>query len=335
MHDPDLIAILSAALTDPEAGWSMGSFGAICEFHHVAGDPVPAPGPGCRVVTALGGMVLDRLEDVRPVAWEALSPRPQRWQQGVALCLPVADHAMAGRVGLTELGPDTAALRAQDRDAVLFDLGLGQSQVDYCIRTADPELLAILRGQSGRSVFDPGNPVMPAILPRHPHRISISRIGRMEVYQKIGGPDTGGVSPVGPHTHLLPQFLRSGRTHSANTPIPEGWVPVAGFHPASAVMDPLGADRAFDNGRFAAFATLLDRWGDPRTNAIKAAVRQAVENGTAPGDFAAPSDRFGRVALRVALRQAARCGVDADRVAQWQMAFDRIGDPADADAPGH
>lgn len=112
---PQLRQTLTAALSDPEAGWSMGSFGAIAEFHHVAGDPAPELLPGCGVMTARGGIRLDRLDQVRPVAWEALSARPDRWQQGVALCLPARAAPMSGRAALTELGPDREALNPRDR----------------------------------------------------------------------------------------------------------------------------------------------------------------------------------------------------------------------------
>ncbi|MFT3690667.1 DUF6925 family protein [Paenirhodobacter sp.] len=319
---------LDTFLTDPEAGWSMGSFGAICEFHHVAGDPMPAAGPGCRMVTARGGIRLDRLEEVRPVAWEALSRDATRWQQGVSLCLPEGGYAMATRDVLTELGPDDGALRDTDRGAILFDLGLAQAQVDFCIRTNDPDLIAVLRGALGTSVFAPGCPAMPAILSRHPARIALSRIGRIEVYQKIGGPETGGASPIGPHTHLLPQLMRSGRTHSANTPIPAGWIPVAGLHPASAVSDPLGQPRAFDRARFDAFAALLDQWGDPETLAVKTATRDALARRIAPEDFTPPGDRFGRVALRVALRQAARTNPSA-LLDRYRQTFDKTEEGAE------
>lgn len=328
--------ILTEALTDTGAGWSMGSFGAICEFHHVEGDPEPEPGPGCMIANPRGGLRLWDHPALVPVAWEQLSPRRHRWQQGVSLCLPADVAVMSVREGLTELGPDHDALRPQDRGAILFDLGLSQPQVDYCIRTSDPELLAILRANSGRPVLDHGNPVMPAVLPRHPHRIALTRIGRMEVFQKIGGPDTGGVSPVGPHTHLLPQLMRSGRTHSANTPIPAGLVPVAGFHPASAVMTPLGDERDFDTGRFARFQDLLALWGDPDRLRLKRAVWAELESRHAPDNFTAPADRFGRVALRVALRQALRRDGENDVLRAWLRHFDGDTETAgDQDAPGH
>lgn len=331
----DLTATLTAALSDPEAGWSMGSFGAIAEFHHVAGDAPARLLSGCGAVTARGGIRLDDPERIVPVAWEALSPRPDRWQQGVSLCLPKNQAAMNGRAVLTELGPDVAAIRPDDRASILFDMGLDQPQVDFCIRTADADLLAILRGNLGRNVMDHDNPTMPAILRAHPHRVALSRIGRVEVYQKIGGPDTGGTSPVGPHTHVLPKLLRARRSHSANTPIPDGLVPVAGFHPASPIMGTLAQDRDFDHALFNAFQDLLAAWGDAENLALKRQVWAALAAGQGPERLDEPESRTGRVALRVALRQAGRRDGESPVLTAWRNAHDRKLLDVDADAPGH
>lgn len=202
--DPRIETSIADHVRQTGTAWSMGSFGAIAEFHHVAGDPAPRLLDG-GIVTDRGGLRLTDMDAIRPVAWEALSPRPHRWQQGVSLCVEAAQAAMAQRKVLTEIGPDPDSLRQQDCGAILFDMGLDQPQVDFCIRTADPDLIALLRAEAGKPVTDHDSRAMPAILKTHPHRVALTRIGRVEVFQKIGGPDTGGVSPVGPHTHVLPQ----------------------------------------------------------------------------------------------------------------------------------
>ena len=147
-------------------------------------------------------------------------------------------HGYATPHVLTELGADIGAIRAEDHGADQFDMGLGQPQVDFCIRTRDAGLLDIRRANTGRSLFGSGNPVMPAILKAHPHRVALARLGRVEVHPMIGGPDKGGTSPEGPHTHVLPKLMRAGRTHSTNGPTPEGRVSCVGFYPKSRVMGP-------------------------------------------------------------------------------------------------
>lgn len=314
---------LERALTEAETGWNMGSFGAIAEFHHVAGDEMPAPPAALTQVTTRGGVRIDRLDGVRPIAWEMLSPKSHRWSHGISLCLPKAEATMHGRTVLTSLGADAGALRAEDCDAELFDMGLAQTQVDFCIRTSNPALRAVLREAEGRSLFEADNPAMGAILAAHPARIALTRLGRVEVYQKIGGPDTGGVSPEGPHTHVLPKLLRADRTHSANTPIPEGWVPCAGVHPPSPVADRMGRDKDFDTAAFEDFQEMLGAWGLPAYTQTKAAVWAALDAQQRPESFDEPETRLERVALRNALRQRARQKTDDALLRAWRATFDK------------
>ena len=64
---------------------------------------------------------------------------------------------------------------------------------------------------------------MGMILAANPHRVFISRLGRIEVYQPI--PPPSGKSPEGPHTHVLPKLLKSGRTHPATDRFPRAGFP--------------------------------------------------------------------------------------------------------------
>lgn len=331
----DLTEVVGRMLDDPETGWNMGSFGAIAEFHHVAGDPAATAGDGFSRVTARGGVRICALQEARPVAYETLSPKPHRWAHAVALCLPSARAAMAGRDRLTELGPDNDSLRAEDHSAILFDMGLAQPQVDFCIRTNDLALLEVLRASEGRSLFELDNPAMPAILKAHPHRIALTRLGRVEVFQKIGGPDTGGKSPEGPHTHVLPKLLRTGRTHSANAPIPDGWVPCAAFHPCSPVAGRMGEDKDFDAAAFEAFQTLLTAWGRKDYNTAKQDAWHRLGADAAPDDHQEPETRLARAGLRNAIRQWRRQHGDSAVVRAWAARFDRDLALTEDEAPGH
>jgi hypothetical protein len=187
---------------------------------------------------------------------------------------------------LTELGPDEDAVRPADHRAILFDMGLALPQCDFCIRTEDPDLIALLRENAGCSLFNPANPAGGATLKAHPHRVALTRIGRVEVFQKIGGPDTGGVSPSGPHTHLLPQHLKAKRTHSANTPIPDDLVPFGYLHPANPVMDSLDSDTEFDLDDHARFQSLYDQFAGPDLPLLHKAVLDALGKKIEPDGFA-------------------------------------------------
>src|ERR1044072_7920310 len=145
MASASAFELIADQLADPEAQWSLGTFGAIAEFMRDADGPaeVVREDPAAAVVTARGGIQLHALPGLKPIAFETITT--QSWSQRVAFCLPERGGAMSRRAALAELGPDTRALRAEDRAAVLFDLGLGVLQVDCCIRTSNADLIEGLR----------------------------------------------------------------------------------------------------------------------------------------------------------------------------------------------
>jgi hypothetical protein len=236
--------------------------------------------------------------------------------------LPQAAAAMNQRGVLTELGPDNEALRGEDRGAVLFDLGLGVLQVDCCIRTRDSELANGLRGYAGRSLFEPGNPVMGLILSASPHRVFVTRAGRAEVYQAI--PQGGGTAPEGPHTHVLPKLLAHRRTHAATEPIPSGLVSCAHLYPAHPLRDGYGRARPFDAARYSAFQRLLSRHGDVEHVRMKRNVVKAINAGAAPDAIAMPADRFAQASIRIALRQIKASEGTSPALATWFAAHDHL-----------
>lgn len=295
-RDGTVAALLRDALEDPGTAWSLGSFGAIAEFMRDADEGVVALRDGrLGMATCRGAVALTTRPGLRPVAYETAVA--SGWNHAVALCMPENACAMSGRTVVTELGPDEAAARDEDRDGVLFDLGLGLLAVDACVRSSDPEAVACLRAGVGRPLFEPGNPIGPRLVAMSPHRVFLSRVGRVEVYAPI--PPAGGTSPEGPHTHVLPKLLRAGRTHAATTPIPAGFVPCAALHPAHPYKDMLGQRIPFDRVRHDAFQALLEVWGDPDLVAHK---RTAAEGADDPPDGQARS-RFVQAARRVAAAQ--------------------------------
>ena len=312
--------IITHQLADPDAQWSLGTFGAIAEFMREPDEPagVVRNEASISLVTARGGIRIEFRPDLRPVAFETITT--QAWSQRVAFCLPEAESAMGRRAVLIELGPDAQALRGQDRGAVLFDLGLGVLQVDCCIRTADAELIAGLRGQAGRSLFEAGNPAMGLILHHSPHRVFVTRCGRAEVYQAI--PLPGGKAPDGPHTHVLPKLLAHRRTHAATEPIPAGWVSGAHLYPAHPLRDGEGRALPFDAARHAAFQRLLTQFGDPEHIRLKQTVAEALAAGEGPSAVTVPAGRFARASVRIALRQAKVLNGSSRAFAAWVAAYE-------------
>jgi uncharacterized protein DUF6925 len=228
---------------------------------------------------------------------------------------------MSRRTALTELGPDWEALREQDREATLFDLGLGTLQVDVCVRVADANVAAELRSHAGRALFDPSNPAISVMFAANPHRVFVSRLGRIEVYQPI--PPAEGKSPTGPHTHILPKLLHHRRTHAATEFVPEGWVPCGHLYPAHPAKDALGRPHPFDSVRHLAFQKMLRDFGDPGLYALKQQVVAAIAAGEDPSVIAITGDRMARTSIRVALRQLKAAGDMSPSLMTWLSAHER------------
>jgi hypothetical protein len=312
---------LAAQMADPRTNWSLGTFGAIAEFARDVDEPLTLSRSDAALaaVTARGGIRIEPPKGVRLFASE--STTRDSWNHRVALCLPERQCAMNRRTALTELGPDEEALREQDRGSMLFDLGLGTLQVDVCVRVADPDVAAELRSHSGRALFDPSNPAISVILAANPHRIFMSQLGRIEVYQPI--PLADGKSPTGPHTHVLPKLLHHRRTHAATELVPEGWIPCGHLYPAHPAKDALGRPRPFDPLRHLAFQKMLRDFGDPGLYALKQRVVAAIAAGEDPSAIAIGDDRMARTSIRAALRQLKAAGDMSPSLTTWLSAHER------------
>ena len=326
-------AQISKLLTDQilNAGtqWSLGTFGGIAEFSPDVDEPVKLTTSNSMIaaVTERGGIAIHDVEGLRLFASESITKL--NWSHRVALCLRNDACAMSRRKALTELGPDADALRVRDREGVLFDLGLDAMQADLCVRIADADLVARLREYAGRSVFEPGNPAMGIILAASPHRVFVSRVGRIEVYQPI--PAATGKSPDGPHTHVLPKLLKGRRTHAATEPVPDGWSPCAHFYPAHPAKDDMGNPPPFDHAQHDSFQRLLGLLGSPNSNAMKRRVIAAITAEQPPFAPEAAASRNARVSIRVALRQMKALGHPSRSLTAWLEAFDRAENEADKD----
>jgi len=313
-------ALVAAALSETEFGWGVGTFGAIGEFMRDRGEPAKVD--AASAVTARGAVAVNLVAEARAIAWERPTSRGA-WQHGIAVCLPIDRAAMHRRTTLAPLGPDREALREDDRDAERFDLGLGTYQCDVCVRIADRAAARELARHAGRNVLESG--LLRELPAMKPHRVFESRLARVEVYGAIPPPD--GVTPDGPHTHILPDLLRAGRTHAANVPLPEGWVPALEIFPPAPLSDAHGRAIPFDAARHASFQSLLEAFGDPDTLAAKRRVAEAVMANAPPRDETGFS-RAARLARRVVLRQLAHTAPDSATLAAWRARFDA----AEADA---
>jgi hypothetical protein len=301
---------------DPENGWSIGTFGALGEFMR---DPSEAgqmvrTADRLTIVTGRGALRLERCA-LLGVAWESLSSDGRGWNHNLALCVPYEERASPG---IVPLGRDGAAARPQDRAGWLFDLGVARGCVRMCLRTNDADLKRALDDAAGVPLL--GRPdLLAAIVQAQPHRVMLSPAGRIEVFQPIPGPHDA--SPEGPHTHLLPRLIASGRLHGANDPVPSGWQAALSMHPAPPWSGPRGRRRLVAE-RVEAFAPLLARYGTLEDGGTAQSVIAAIIECRAPEAFVRFGSRRRRTKARIVLRQlAARC--PSRTLSEWLRVHDR------------
>ena len=219
---PDRIAdLIHGALAEAAGAWSMGVQGALAEFA-VAGDEeveVRRRGPGGRTVeavTAGGGIRLAISDDT-----VAYSAGPDR---GITLAVPRA-VLPAPSLKVTAEPADPGALQPDHAQAVLVDLAVGHSAAAFCVRTADPDLIAALRAVEGCTWREALDRVGHRLVAASPHRVVTGPLGRIEVYNPI--PREWHVSPDGCHTHLLPRLLETGRETAGGDELPQELVAAA------------------------------------------------------------------------------------------------------------
>lgn len=210
--------------------WVTGVVGAVGEF---------AAQPDARVVvetddgevraTTRGGTLRFMIDDdVRALTFDP--PETPADRQRIVLAV----KRERGRLPVTEvvadLGPDAGAVLPGDRRHMLFDLGLGRKETRFCVRCAPGAVSDALVAATDTSLFDAMPMLGPALLAQSPTRVVESALGRIEISTPI--PPPGGTSPAGPHTHLLPDHLATGRAMPAGMDLPRAYLTGAVYYPA-------------------------------------------------------------------------------------------------------
>jgi hypothetical protein len=202
--DEDPLEIARRHLAEAANGWSVGTWGAIGEFQYDAGEPGLAVDLDALSVTSPRGALY--IGDLRDADAFALIDDAGRTRE-IAFCTP-------------RLGTRRAAIHALNETT--FDLGIGAPHIDMLVRLrpGDEETRQALQAGIGKPLLAPDNPAGLAIARSSPTRIFASALARLEVHQPI--PPPGGRSPEGPHSHLLPEFLKEERPHAPGSPLPAG-----------------------------------------------------------------------------------------------------------------
>lgn len=277
-----LRAVLARALADPAVTWSLGGYGAGATFRRDPGEPAEPPrGDRPGLVTPRGALVLAEADTFVPVAYETAFSG-ESWSQALALCRPLPDLPPCPAPDVSECGPDDDAARAEDRDGVLFCLGLPSRQVRLLARIRGAAIPA-MRAACGRPADAALRERLPAL---GATLVAASDRARIEVRLPDAHP--------GPRVQWFDKLLRQGRLHAATAPIPAGLAPVIHLHPPHPVTE-----GGYDRDRHATFQDWLARWGDPALVALKTRI-------LAGESVALPGTRAARAAVRVALAQR-RC----------------------------
>ena len=223
----DTRAFVTSTLKAGRGTWVIGVVGAVAEFTtaqnanvdvHVDGDDIAAR-------TQNGAMRVKINDDVRALTFD-----PTDWERGARIvlavkrergCLPVAS-------GVADLGPDTDAL-LQEQNTKLYDLGLSRKEGRFCVRSGEGAAQQALDKATGLAFAQALPIVAGSLVAESPTRVVESALGRIEVQGKIPPPDAK--SPDGPHTHLLPDHLETGRALPVGMDLPRAYLPGAIFYP--------------------------------------------------------------------------------------------------------
>ncbi|SCW35407.1 hypothetical protein SAMN02927924_00140 [Sphingobium faniae] len=310
-------SLLADLAADPANGWSIGTFGVAGEFMRDTDEPatIHRDDERIEIVTPRGAMRFAPVDDMHTVAWDSLSADGESWGHGMAICMavPATPHR-----AIHALGVDAQALRPDDRTHRLFGLGGGHGAVDMALRTDDADLIAAMDRSVG-TAFLGHDEIMRHVLRAQPHRVLLSPIGRIEIFQPVPPPD--GKSPEGPHTHLLAKLVKKDRPHSSNVSIPEGCQSILNIHPRSPWRTLLGERHPHRPDIDTAFMPLLEKYGLAENRAVDAQLRAAISRGASPEFVAWPDARCGRTKARIVLRRMAAAG--DERVAPWRALFNR------------
>jgi predicted Fe-S protein YdhL (DUF1289 family) len=242
--EEEIHAFIGSTLTDRGGTWVLGVPGAVAEFSVEAEEPMDTDirGRTMTCITDRGAVYFEVSSRLR--ALELLAPGEPGNVRAIIIALPRERLNLPFHTALTYRGQDWHGLRESDRLLHLFDLGFGFPASQFCVRTGDPSLIAELDRASGAGWRTVLAKLGPRIVEASPHRVVRTALGRAEVFTLI--PKPGGVSPSGPHTHLLPDHLAEAREMPPGAELPAAYAPAAIFYPRAGYEIPVGRSPALD-----------------------------------------------------------------------------------------
>ncbi|MGB6176870.1 MAG: DUF1289 domain-containing protein [Methylocella sp.] len=224
-----IAGFVAESLGQRSGTWALGCYGATAEFICDHNEPcgVSATGETITAISDRGALQLTIGEQVRALRLRADHAR--RGNRAIFLVVLKARATLPVATALTPLGRDEGAIRPECRNDPWFDLGLGRADLRFCVRSSATELRDKLSQASGLPLSDVLQAAGATIVKHSPARVIESPLGRAEIYTPI--PPPGGQSPDGPHTHLLPGHLASGRATPPGVDLPPVYALGATFYP--------------------------------------------------------------------------------------------------------
>lgn len=216
-----------SSLEAGEGTWVMGVVGGVAEFSAAKGarTRVETAGEHVCAQTRNGAIQMLLNDDIRALTFD---PPNSDHAQRVVLAVKRERGRLPKSDAVTCLGYDQRALMHGD-GTHLFDLGLGRKEARFCVRVAEGKANTTLRKSCGL-LFANALPIIAnTLMAESPTRVVETALGRIEVQGRIPPPDAQ--SPDGPHTHLLPNHLASGRALPVGMDLPRAYLPGAIFYP--------------------------------------------------------------------------------------------------------
>ncbi|MEO0391228.1 MAG: DUF1289 domain-containing protein [Pseudomonadota bacterium] len=222
----DIRAFVQRTLEAGQGTWVMGVVGAVAEFSAPYGADVQADGDVITAHTQNGAITMRLDDDIRALTFDP--PHTPEARQRVMLAVKRERGRLPLAAGLADLGPDAAPLLGGDQGR-LFDLGLARKEARFCVRSGAAPVQSALHAAAGQPLGAALPHVAPALLQHSPTRVVETALGRIEVQGRIPAPTER--SPEGPHTHLMPAHLATGRATPVDMDLPRAYLPGAIFYP--------------------------------------------------------------------------------------------------------
>ncbi|MGH6813474.1 MAG: DUF1289 domain-containing protein [Methylocella sp.] len=227
-----IVEFVADSLGQKSGTWALGCYGATAEFicRHDEPCDVSVTGETITAISDRGALQLTIGEHVRGLRLRADHGR--HGYRAIFLVVIKARATLPVAITLTPLGRDEGAIRPKCRNDIWFDLGFGRGDLRFCVRASTAELRDNLNHASGLPLSDVLRDTGAMIVKHSPARVVESPLGRAEIYTPI--PPPGGQSPDGPHTHLSPSHLASGRATPPGIDLPPVYALGASFYPRAA-----------------------------------------------------------------------------------------------------